>query len=62
MDMSIARLDVETGLRGFLLSGREEFLQPYYSGIGRYHAASRKLRSFDDLGAKSSSCWVGRKS
>jgi diguanylate cyclase (GGDEF)-like protein len=41
--MLISRLDLETGLRGFILSGRESFLSPFVKGLGDYRAASRSL-------------------
>ena len=34
-----AMLDQETGLRGFLYTGREEFLQPYFGGQAAYEQA-----------------------
>jgi diguanylate cyclase (GGDEF)-like protein len=43
--MLTARLDMETGLRGFLLTGREQFLQPYYKGLSDYRAAAREAGS-----------------
>jgi PAS domain S-box-containing protein len=36
-------LDVETGQRGYLLTGRPEFLEPYNSGKGRIAGAFRAL-------------------
>jgi diguanylate cyclase (GGDEF)-like protein len=41
--MLTARLDLETGLRGFLLTGRERFLQPYFEGLVDYRTAARRL-------------------
>ena len=29
-------IDVETGLRGYLLTGESRFLEPYHAGRGRY--------------------------
>jgi diguanylate cyclase (GGDEF)-like protein len=43
--MLTARLDLETGLRGFLLTGREQFLQPYFQGLAAYRAATERLSS-----------------
>src|SRR4051794_35376896 len=48
--MLTARLDMETGLRGFLLTGREQFLRPYLRGIDDYRAARRKLIASNELG------------
>jgi diguanylate cyclase (GGDEF)-like protein len=41
--MLTSRLDLETGLRGFLLSGRESFLSPFVKGLGDYRTASKSL-------------------
>lgn len=38
-----AMLDQETGLRGFLYTGREEFLQPYVAGQAAYEQARRAV-------------------
>ncbi|HEX4727777.1 MAG TPA: diguanylate cyclase [Jatrophihabitans sp.] len=38
-----ALLDQETGLRGFLATGREEFLQPYYTGQSAYEQARQSV-------------------
>ena len=48
--MLTARLDMETGLRGFLLTGREQFLRPYLRGIDDYRADTRKLAASNELG------------
>ena len=37
--MLTAMLDQETGLRGFALSGEEEFLEPFVRGEGDFEAA-----------------------
>jgi CHASE3 domain sensor protein len=34
---------METGYRGFLLTGREEFLQPYLDGREQYHVLQQQL-------------------
>lgn len=39
-------LDLETGLRGFLLTGQLEFLQPYLAANGRIDANIARLRTF----------------
>lgn len=31
----VDHLDIETGLRGYLITGRREFLRPYHQGLGR---------------------------
>src|SRR5579859_7060360 len=40
-----ALLDMETGYRGFLLAGREDFLEPYSNGLRTYRDALAKLRA-----------------
>lgn len=42
-DLSIAMLDQETGLRGFVLSGQESFLDPYRDGRRRADDALQRL-------------------
>ena len=39
-----AMLDQETGLRGYLITGDEKFLEPYHRGGNAYTAASQKIR------------------
>jgi CHASE3 domain sensor protein len=39
-----AMLDQETGLRGYLITGDENFLEPYHRGGNAYTAASQKIR------------------
>uniref|UniRef100_UPI0030F45DD1 sensor histidine kinase n=1 Tax=Streptomyces sp. GSL17-111 TaxID=3121596 RepID=UPI0030F45DD1 len=39
-----ALLDQETGVRGYVVSGNEEFLEPYTSGLRAEQAALRQLR------------------
>jgi signal transduction histidine kinase len=41
-----ALVDQETGVRGYLLSGDEKFLEPYHRGGNAYIAAVQKLRGF----------------
>ncbi len=41
--MLTSRLDLETGLRGFLLSGREVFLTPFATGLSDYRTAAKSL-------------------
>jgi PAS domain S-box-containing protein len=38
-------LDLETGLRGYLLAGRPAFLQPYQAAVGRYPRLDRGLQA-----------------
>jgi len=45
-------VDVETGLRGFLLTGREQFLVPYLRGLQEYREASRRLSAAVDPGGE----------
>lgn len=37
MKIEAAAVDMETGMRGYLLAGREEFLDPYKGGEKRFH-------------------------
>jgi diguanylate cyclase (GGDEF)-like protein len=46
-----ARLDIETGLRGYLLTGSERFLAPYRAGIAAYRQTTRELTDGAGLGA-----------
>ncbi len=46
--LTVALLDQETGLRGFALSGREEFLEPYDSGRRSGEEAVAALRTRTD--------------
>src|SRR6201998_2271185 len=39
-----AMVDAETGVRGYLITGDENFLEPYHSGDNAYTAAIQKLR------------------
>ena len=38
-----AAVDMETGMRGFLLAGQEQFLDPYKNGKTRFHTLIREL-------------------
>lgn len=40
-----AAVDMETGMRGYLLAGKEEFLEPYNGGKKRFYDGLKKLRS-----------------
>ena len=44
--LSLALVDQETGVRGYVLSGREEFLAPYRDGLAAQRAAVTDLRAF----------------
>src|SRR5438552_17592184 len=41
-----AMVDQETGVRGYLITGDERFLEPYPRGGTAYTAAIQKLRGF----------------
>ncbi|GAA5132625.1 sensor histidine kinase [Pseudonocardia adelaidensis] len=43
--LSAAQLDQETGVRGFLLTGQRQFLDPYYAGVDASNAAVAELRA-----------------
>lgn len=44
-DALLALVNMETGYRGFLVTGREEFLQPYQEGQQAYVEALRRLQT-----------------
>lgn len=44
--MLAAAEDVQTGMRGYLLTGQESFLEPYFSGRKTMHAQLAMLRRF----------------
>ncbi len=44
-DVLAAAVDMETGMRGYLLAGREEFLDPYKSGGQRFTALIAELQN-----------------
>jgi len=46
-------LDVETGQRGFVITGREEFLEPYHSAIAQLGNARSELRQIMKSSAES---------
>lgn len=46
-DVLIALLDAETGNRGFQLTGKESFLEPYNRSIKEYSKAIELAKSFD---------------
>ncbi len=39
-----AAVDMETGMRGYLLAGKEEFLEPYHSGSAQFFKLTESLR------------------
>lgn len=43
-DTLASAADMETGMRGYLLAGREEFLEPYKGGATRFDALIKELR------------------
>ena len=47
-------IDMETGQRGFLMSGTEEFLEPYYAGERMLETAVKDLREYSAENASSS--------
>jgi methyl-accepting chemotaxis protein len=44
-DILAAAVDMETGMRGFLLAGKEEFLDPYHGGKKKFHKNLTELKS-----------------
>src|ERR1700761_8987745 len=54
-------LDLETGLRGYLLAGSPDFLQPYQQALARYPALVRSLdvATAGDPAAHKLSLWIG---
>lgn len=47
-DIVAAAVDMETGMRGFLLSGKDEFLKPYEGGEGRAYTGIDALQKTVD--------------
>lgn len=43
-DIIAAAVDMETGMRGFLLAGKEEFLDPYKGGSAKFFELTASLR------------------
>ncbi|MGB0694331.1 MAG: CHASE3 domain-containing protein [Rhodospirillaceae bacterium] len=43
-DLLAAAVDMETGMRGYLLAGQEAFLEPYDSGQGRFGSILAELK------------------
>lgn len=40
--VSAALVDMETGQRGFMVTGEDEYLEPYYDGIKRFNTLIKK--------------------
>lgn len=47
-DILAAAVDMETGMRGYLLAGREEFLEPYHSGSQSFFSLTEELKKTVD--------------
>ena len=45
MKIIAAAVDMETGMRGYLLAGKEEFLDPYKDGIKRFDKLTAELKN-----------------
>ena len=45
MDVKASAIDMETGMRGFMLSGKEAFLEPYNSGSKRFFDLTGSLKT-----------------
>lgn len=43
--MQTAAIDMETGMRGFLITGEEKFLEPYVKGNERFNLIAAELRN-----------------
>ncbi len=44
-NIEAAAVDMETGMRGYLLAGKEGFLDPYTSGKKKFHATLKELKN-----------------
>ncbi len=44
MKIEAAAINMETGMRGFLISGKDKFLEPYNEGIGSVFKAIEELQ------------------
>ena len=44
MKIETAAVDMETGMRGYLLAGQEEFLEPYHNGRNRFFRLTTELK------------------
>ncbi len=51
--LSGAMVDMETGLRGYLVAGKEEFLEPYVAGKARFEELHPKAAKHSRLRAGS---------
>ena len=45
-DLAVAQLNQETGIRGFALTGRDEFLEPYRAGLAAEAADLQAIRTY----------------
>src|SRR3546814_2276907 len=43
-DALLGIVNQETGLRGFLVAGKEEFLEPYKNGLEQYNSAFARVK------------------
>jgi diguanylate cyclase (GGDEF)-like protein len=59
-EVLVAMLDQETGLRGFRLSGREEFLAPYHAGEERLQRIIGDARRHTPAGERTTHALVDR--
>jgi len=48
MHIEAAAVDMETGMRGYLLAGKDEFLEPYHNGSERFEALTKTLQKTVD--------------
>ena len=45
MNITASAVDMETGMRGYLLAGKEEFLDPYKSGMKAFASRVKDLKA-----------------
>ena len=45
MNITASAVDMETGMRGYLLAGKEEFLDPYKSGMKAFESRVKDLKA-----------------
>lgn len=57
-DLRSALLEVETGSRGFLITGREEYLGPYRAGVTTWPAKYRQLAAMMENRTPSRAPWL----
>ena len=51
-------IDAETGERGYLLTGKESYLEPYNGASSRVHENSKDLRELTADNSISSALWI----